>query len=190
MPKKQAVDYKDCIALIYDDEGNQLDSIKIASYDKDLQYIFFVRDLPEEIQPKNSFCNVLILTQPSPREYRGKSMRYGTGFCLALFEGKNVEKRTATRYKTDIKGSIRALVYDEKPYSLHTPVDIECMNISKGGLRFRAPYETLIKGHIVQLHLELKDIEGKISTVMINNILDRKNIDITEYGCNFVTGKV
>jgi len=67
-------------------------------------------------------------------------------------------------------------------YVLNTPVNVKCINLSKGGIRLISEKYTLAINDEVKMILQ--NIENnKVVTVIVINVVDRELY--SEYGCKF-----
>ena len=176
--------HTDCAILIYDEAGNQLGSSKVISHDRTNMRVE-VRELPAELSI-GSVCRLLILTSPAPCEYSGRIAGEGSKKIIALYHGREKESRQAARYKINTTALIENLIYNGKAYPLHTPVVVELINISKSGMRVRAPFYAFIKGDRFQLRMRISDTEKLLIADVIHHA-DKDNA-ATEYGCHFLIG--
>jgi hypothetical protein len=178
-------EYVGCTILIYDDMGNDMGKTTVTAYDKNTMWIR-VKKMPPALDI-NHVCRVLMLTSPAPREYQGRIIAHGTGKAIAVFKGKEKESRKAARYKVDFTALIENLIYDEKAYPLHTPLVVNLINISKNGVRFRAPFYSLYDGISFQMRMKIDKSEKLLIAIVLNH-RDKNADDISEYGCRFLVG--
>jgi hypothetical protein len=176
--------YVGCTILIYDDIGNELGNTTVTSYDKNTLYIR-VQRMPPALDI-NDICRVLILSSPAPREYQGRVVVQGTGKAIATFKGKDKENRKSMRYKVNFPARIEYLIVDEQAHPLHTPLEIKLLNISKSGVRFRAPYYSLCDGDKFQMRMSIGDNDKVLISVALNH--SDKDLETSEYGCRFLVG--
>lgn len=92
-----------------------------------------------------------------------------------------IEKRRVIRHKADFKSYINALICDDDTYPLFAPIVINVVDISKNGIRFNAPRNTLLAGDKFMLQVRLKE-DNTLFTALAINIIDI-NDDESEYGC-------
>jgi len=176
-------DYTKCSAIIYDAEGNHLDSVIIWAHDAEENYVETRDTLSLDV---GSLCEMLILTDPAPQAYKGRVHRHGARKIIRLFQGKSVENRRETRYKTDIPADITGVVYDGRVYPLHTPMSIRLLNISVGGMRINAAYNALTDGARFQVHIKIGDGDK----VLTADVVYREDTPSggSEFGCRLVDG--
>jgi len=177
-------DYTDCPILIYDMNNNQLGSTVVTNHDKKALRIE-VRQVPESLNSGDG-CRLLILTTPAPCEYQGRIVREGAGKVIALHHGREKESRSDTRYKVSFPALIENLVCDDKAYILHTPLEVELVNVSKSGMRLRAPFYSLLNKDVFQIRMKISGQE-KLLIAKVTNYMD-KNTKTSEYGCRFLIG--
>jgi len=104
-----------------------------------------------------------------------------------MFKGQEREQRGAERYAVKLPAMIEELICDSRPYSLHTPLEVELINISKTGVRFSAPFYSLTDGDRFRMRLTISDKDKQLITEVTNHI-DRDSV-VSEYGCRFLTGR-
>jgi len=177
-----AGDFTDCSVLIYDTDGNHLSSSIIKEHNKGERQIR-INLMPGELSV-NDDCKLLILSSPTPCEFLGKVKRVGGTFFIAMFQGQEKENRGATRYSVNTTALIDALIIDDLPYNLQTPVKVTLINISTSGVRFRAPYYSLEVEDIFQMHLVISNSKKRITAEVINNT-DHETKS-SDYGCRFL----
>jgi hypothetical protein len=177
--------YTDYTVLIYDTNGVHLRTTVVTSYDKQAQRIQ-VRRMPSNLNV-NDDCKLLILSSPSPCEYLGKVRKEGAALYIAMFQGQEKESRGATRYAVDTPGLIDALVCDNNPYPLHSPVKVVLINVSTTGMRFRAPYYCLTVGDVFKMHLVVSGSEKQLLAKIVN--YSDKEQESSDYGCRFIEVK-
>jgi len=177
-----AGDFSGCTVLIYDTNGNHLDSTVIKTHERKEQHII-VNRIPGELAV-NDHCKLVILSSPAPCEFSGKIQKSGGSFFIAIYQGQEKESRNATRYPVKASALIDALVVDDRAYALQTPVKVDLINISTSGMRFRAPYYTLLKGDIIKMHLVISNTR-KMITAEVNNNMDHLT-EVSDYGCRFL----
>jgi len=176
--------FVDCAVLIYDEAGNQLGSTIVTYYNKDALLIE-VEELPPVIE-NDGRCKLLILSSPSPCEYQGRIVSEGAKKVIAIYHGVEKESRMAVRYKVNYPASIENLICVGKAYPLLTPLEVGLINISKSGMRFRAPNNSLAIGDMFQIRIKIGD-NSKILIADVVNYSD-KSSGTSEYGCRFLIG--
>jgi len=175
-------DYTGCSVLIYDGSDNHVGSSEAISYDRDTLRMR-VQDLPSSFKTGDS-CRVLILSSPKLCEYQATIVTEGAVKYIAMFKGREAERREAIRHKLTAPATITKLIYNGKPYLLHTPVKVEMINISTGGVRFRAPFFTITEGDRFQLHLKIGGVMKALIADVVNQ-MDGSSV-LADYGCCFV----
>jgi len=177
-----AGDFSGCTVLIYDSSGNHLISTAVKTHDRKEQHIT-VRLMPGELTA-NDNCKLFILSSPAPCEFSGKIHKSGGSFYIAMYQGQEKESRSASRHPVKASALIDALFVDDLAYALQTPVKVDLINISTSGMRFRAPYYSLLAGDIIKMHLIISN-NKKMITAEVNNTVDHLN-EASEYGCRFL----
>jgi len=171
--------------LIYDAEGNHLINTSVTSHDKKSLHIT-LQEYPPRFEP-GDICRLLILTSPSPCEYMGRVTRLNLKPVVALYHGSEKENRGSTRYEVNLAAMIENLVYERKAYRLHTPLKVWLINVSKSGMRFRAPTYSLMDGDMFQLRIKIGDGDKLLIAEAVDHI--DKDDGTSEYGCKFLAGK-
>ncbi|MCL2030290.1 MAG: PilZ domain-containing protein [Oscillospiraceae bacterium] len=174
-------DYGKCIVLIYDDAKNQLAGVEIAEHD-DVENRIKVHGLPR--LPTETVYELLILTEPTPRAYKGRVHNYDRHTIFSLYRGQDSENRQETRYAIDAAARIESLVFDGTLYPLHTPLEARLVNISTGGMRIRTRFNALFDGNRFQIKIKIKDTDK----LLISDVVYRKDTppDSSEFGCRLV----
>jgi len=177
-------DYTGNSILIYDDAGSHLGSTVVTRHDKTVLRIELL-DVPP-LLTVGSCCRLLILSSPSPCEYHGRVRKEGLRTYIAMYQGHERENRSAVRYKISCPALIENLICDDHPYSLHTPLEIMLIDISKIGVRFGAPRYSLSDGDRFQMRMKISDTEK----ILIASVVHHIDIDSgsSEYGCRFLIG--
>ena len=179
----QSIDYTGFPAFIHNNEGESISRTMITSHEKVDKHIS-LKEFPSELDIGDT-CKILILSEPIPREYLGRvKNEYGVKI-IALFQGQDMEKRGATRYKVNFSAFIENLIYSSKTYKLHQPVEIQLVNISTGGMRFKAPPNTISPGDKFQTRIFIK-LDVKVLIAQVVNSIQKDNNDV-EYGCRFLS---
>ncbi|MCL1806572.1 MAG: PilZ domain-containing protein [Oscillospiraceae bacterium] len=177
-------EYKGCLALIYNEQGDLLTRVRILEYDEGENSIE-VEELPE--LPVGGLCEVMILTAPKPYAYRGRVHKRGGHIVITLFQGGEAEHRQETRYKIEMPADIESLVCDGVAYPLHSSVETQVVNISQSGVRIRADYHALSEGDRIKLHIKAGG-KDKLLTADVVNHKDSES-EFTEFGCHLVGGE-
>ena len=178
-------DHTGCTVLIYDTEGNHLESTVIKEYDK-VALRIEVQKMPAVLSTGAS-CKVLILTAPSPCEYHGRVISDARRSAIALYQGHEKENRSAVRYRMNAPALIDNLICDGRAYPLFSPLEVCIVNISKSGVRFKAPNYSFIDGDRFQMRMKISENDKLLIAVVVN----QKDVDnqTSEYGCQFLIGK-
>jgi len=170
--------------MIYDAEGNHLVSTKVTYYEKSALRIE-VAEIPPKLTHGSS-CKLLILSSPSPYDYQGRVRRDGARSNIAMYLGHEKESRNAVRYRIDSSALIENLICDNRPYALHTPLEVKLINISKSGVRFSAPYSSLTDGDRFQMRLKINESDKLLIADVVHHIDFEP--EKSEYGCRFLIG--
>jgi hypothetical protein len=177
-------DYTGCSILIYDAAGNHLCSTVVTRYEKSALRID-VQDMPLGLEIGGG-CRVLILTSPTPCEYQGRIIKDGTRKNIAMYQGHEKESRGSVRYAVNSTALIENLVCDGRAYPLHTPLEVEVINISKSGVRFRAPDNSLTDGDRFQMRIKISTSDKLLIVEAVNHLDSEPKT--SEYGCCFLIG--
>jgi hypothetical protein len=175
-------DYIGCSVILYDEEGATLSSATVVSHniiEKRIQL-----DEISDVLRVGDMCRLLILTEPSPREYFGR-IRFDFGDSyIALFRGKEKELRGATRYKVNFAANIEKLIYNGKEYDLYEPVEVRLINISTSGMRFCARLNTI---NIDDRFKATISFDDNVKTLYAQ-VVNKREIEDSreEYGCRFL----
>ena len=175
-------DYTSCSVIIYDVVGNHLGTTTATGYDKGSLRLR-VREVPG-ILNLGDVCKLLILTAPSPCEFNGRIVRENLTEMIALFQGHEKEERGAVRYKVNYPALIENLVYDSKAFPLLEPLVVEMLNVSKSGVRFRAPINALSDNDRFQMRIKINENEKVLIADVVNHF-DQES-GMTDYGCRFL----
>jgi len=173
-------DFSGCNAIVYTQTGDMVCTVKILSHD-DAEDFVLVLDTPalKEIYR----CDLLILTSPQPYTYKGTIHSHdGTSKRIGLYQEAEAENRREARFKVDLPVVVEHLLFDGKTFRLHTAIEGELLNISRGGLRFRARPDAFAVGNCFLLRIKSGDEEEKVLTTEVVNTLKVSN-DCTEFGC-------
>ena len=176
------IDYTNCPVFLYCENGENLCRTTITEYDKDSKLIQLA-EYPDDLDIGDS-CRLLIMTEPSPREYRGRVRTDYSGKAIALFSGREKEDRGATRYKVNIVARIEYMIREGKAHALQEPIEIQLINISTTGMRFFAPLKVLQNGDRFQTRVSISN-EAKLLIAEIVNHRENES-DFAEYGCRFL----
>ena len=174
-------DFTDCTVFIYNNSGTHLISTTIISHDRASKQIQ-VSVMPQGLKA-NDDCMLLILSSPSPCEYHGKVKKVGGNQYFAMYQGQEKESRTSKRYSVNTPAQIDALIIDDQPYLLQTPLKVSLLNISTTGVRFRAPFYSFENGDFFRMHFTISN-SNKLLIAQIVNFVDNKTTS-SDYGCRF-----
>ena len=178
-------DYNGCSVFIYDEAGELLVKTTVTYHNKREMSIEVKEAPPLRV---GESCRVFIMASPAPCDYQGRINRRGMKKSIALHHGKECESRESIRYKIRIPAQIENLICDYKAYRLHTPLDVETINISKSGVRIRAPFNALSDGDRFQLRMKIVGSE-KVMIAEVTNHMDL-GASGSEYGCRLLIGSV
>jgi hypothetical protein len=177
-------DYTGCIILVYDVADCLIGSTTAANYDKKALRME-LRETPPDLSVGN-VCRLLILSSPSPCEYQGRVISAGEKKAIAMFQGKEKEDRGAVRYNVNHSALIEYLISDGRAHPLHTPLEVELVNISKSGVRIRAPVNAMSDGDRFQMRLKISSKDKLLITEALYHM--DKCSEVSEYGCRFLVG--
>ena len=175
-------DHTNCSVLIYDTEGNHLESTVITEYDK-IALRIEVEKMPMALGT-GAGCRVLILTSPSPCEYQGRVVKDASRRSIALYQGQEKENRNAVRYKVSLPALIEFFISEGRAYPLFSPLEVKIINISKSGIGLRAPGNSFLNGDRFQVQMKISENEK----LLIAEVIHQKDVDnaSSEYGCRFL----
>jgi hypothetical protein len=175
-----------CPVHIYDTANKLLLSSKITDHDRKNERIEVESTIPGA--KKGEECRIYIATPPTPCEYKGRVFLLGyTSTTFALYGRKEKEIREHTRYPVKTTAVIESMVYAGKSYALHTPAEVLVLNISKGGVKVRAPYNAMVVGCKFEIRLKIGErYELLLAEVMNASDLEKTN---TDYGCRLCADK-
>jgi hypothetical protein len=176
------IEYIGCSVFVYDEDGTSLLRATVVGHDKKEMRIQ-LDEMPEKFQI-GDMCRLLIMSEPSPREYHGRIRSDFGEKYIALFRGKDKESRGATRYNVNHSANIEKLVYNGKEFGLHKPVEVSLINISTSGMRFRAKVNTINQNDRFKTTISFDDNEKTLYAQVVN--MREIDNDIAEYGCRFL----
>jgi len=175
-------DYTGCSVFIYDELGNSLCSTLVTYYNRRILRIE-VENPPSGLNAGDA-CRLLIMTAPKPCEYRGRIIRIGRRKPIAMYSGKELENRAELRYRITLPAVIEDYVCDGSAYPLHEPLSVELINISKGGARLRAPFNSMADGDRFLMRMDISG-RNKLLIAEVRNHFDF-GMEASEYGCKFL----
>jgi len=177
-------DFTGCDIMIYDSLGNILCNTVVTQYDRNALRID-VEDTPQSLVV-GSVCKLLIMSSPAPCEYEGRIVVTGIKKSIAMFHGQVKENRAAVRYKANFKAYIENLIIGARACPLYSPLEITCINISKSGIRFKAPPYALSDGDRFQMRMKISGSEKLLIADVVSHL--DKDPETSEYGCRFLIG--
>jgi len=175
-------DYTGCSVLIYDEAGKHLCDTVVTYYNR-ITLLIEVGETPESLE-EHDICRLLILTSPTPCEYKGRIILIGKNKLFAMYDGKESEKREESRYIVKLPALIENYICDDKVYPLHTPLNVEMINISKNGARLRMPSYALSNGDRFRMCVTINDRHKNVIAEVKNQTHD--GAEVSEYGCRFL----
>ncbi|MCL1842893.1 MAG: PilZ domain-containing protein [Defluviitaleaceae bacterium] len=175
-------DYTGYTVLIYSPEGEYLCDGTVSKHDKKYEWIELRHGLPPSLKV-DDICPLLIMTSPSPCEYRGRVVKDGWQLVLALFKGKEKENRKTTRYKVNFPVTIENLIIDGGTFPLFEILTVNITNISRTGVRFSAPLNSLLVGDKFTLRMQIGEDNRLFTAIVVNSV---NKTHISEYGCRLV----
>jgi hypothetical protein len=175
-----------CPVHIYDSAGKLLLSSKITDHDRKNERVEIEGSVPGA--KKGDVCRLYVATPPAPCEYTGRVFISGyESTIFAIYARKEKETREHERYPVKTKAVIESMVYAGKSYALHTPAEVLILNISKGGVKVRAPLGAMAIGNKFEIRLKIGErYELLLAEVM--NAFDSEN-NSTDYGCRLSADK-
>ena len=177
-------DHTGCSVLIYDTQGNHLINTRVTHHDRKALRIS-IKESPDCLKLGDAY-RLLVMSSPAPCEYMGRITKETQKQFFALYHGHEKEGRGAVRYKVNFPAMIENLIVEGKAYPLHTSLEIELINISKSGIRFRAPRLSLPDEARFQMRMKIGDGEKLLIADMVNYM--DKDDGTTDYGCKFLIG--
>jgi len=179
-----ANDYTGCTVLLYSEDGAYIHESEVLEYDAKDYELRLKGGIPKSLKLDDK-CSLLILTEPTPREYQGRVIteKFGYDRVFVLFRGRPKEMRGTTRYRTNFPASIQALHRSGEIYRLYNPIPAQVINMGRTGLRLSTPVNTLRRGDRASIVIHLEDSK-KILTIQVTNYKDDEYQ--SEYGCRLV----
>jgi len=179
-------DFTSCNALIYDEDGQLLATVKILAYDR-IENSIEIQGEPILDMVKK--CDLIILTDPLPYAYKGtihKPVLNKADSCklIRLYQENRKENRSEARYRINLTTNADSLIFKGEAYHLHTPLDVQVIDISKSGLRIRSKLYAFADGNSFHVQLQI----GGSDTRMLVEIINTTDFApyYSEYGCRFV----
>jgi len=176
-------DYTGHTVLIYSPDGEYLSKSTVSGHDRKSQWIELRSELPRSLK-KDDICPLLIMTSPSPCEYKGRVVKDGWKYVFALFKGSVKENRRMERYKISFPVTVEDLIIGGDKFPLFEILTVNIINISRGGVRFNAPLNSLLVGDKFSFRMEIGGDESLYTAVVVNSV--DKDSDLSEYGCQLV----
>jgi hypothetical protein len=155
----------------------------VTNYDKD-RLRLEVQELPSNLDV-GSICKLLILSSPTPCEFLGRITKEGAKRPIVMYKGQARSKRSDERHDVNLPAYIEAMIFDGHSYILFSHLEVELINISKSGVRFRSPLDSFCSGHIFRMRMRIGD-KDKLLISEVTNYFD-KGSEWSEYGCRFLT---
>ncbi|MCL2501458.1 MAG: PilZ domain-containing protein [Defluviitaleaceae bacterium] len=175
-------DYTSCTVLVYAPNNKYITEDTISEHDKKQQWIELRRGLPQSLRVAD-ICSLLILTAPSPCEYKGRVVRDMSRFVFALFKGQEKENRRMERYAVNFTATVEALIIDGEIFPLFEILAVNIINISRTGVRFSAPSNSFLVRDRFTLRMKISGNDRLFTAVAVNSV-DRGCF--TEYGCRLI----
>ena len=179
-------DFSNCRALIYDEDGELLASVRILAYDR-IENTIKVQNLPALDSKKK--CEVLILATPRPYMYKGTIYKTpinkaDSGKLIRLYREKATENRSEPRYKIDLLTNIEDMVFNETAHKMHTPLGVQLINISKNGMRLRSQYNALALRNRFIINVKIGGSDTHLTAEVVD--ISNSTTEHSEFGCVFV----
>ncbi|MCL2500641.1 MAG: PilZ domain-containing protein [Defluviitaleaceae bacterium] len=178
-------DYTGCAVLLYDGNGEYIKRCEVSHFNKRTYQLQLKSGIPP-VLTVDDICSLLILTEPSPMEYKGRVLIEKSERVFVLFRGKEKESRRIGRYKVNFTAQITALIRDGEVYDLHTAIEVKVINISRNGIRLRAAVNALRENDKINLKVLIDGIEKQLTAVVVNQT--DKGSEASEYGCGLIGG--
>lgn len=175
-------DYTGCPVIVYDEAGNRLCDTTVTYYDNKRLRIE-IEDPLANLGASDA-CRLLILTKPTPCEYKGRIIQAGQRKLIVIFDGKESEKREDSRYTVRLPAFIESYICDDLIYPLHTPLAVEMINISKNGARLLMPEYALSIGDRFWMCVRINNMYKSIIAEVKNQT--PAEAEASEYGCRFL----
>jgi hypothetical protein len=169
--------------MAYDNNGELVATAKIWSHD-DVENIIEVQNLPELELEK--IYDLLIPTSPVPYTCSGRVIKRANSKYILLTRVKETENRRDIRFKVDLPGVIEHLIYDGIHYPMLNSLEVRLNNLSKGGVRFKAIYNTLSNGDMFSIRIKMGGESEKLLMALVVYRADTDNY-LSVYGCRFLT---
>jgi hypothetical protein len=161
-------------------EGKRLAETVITAHDKDALAVE-VAAPPKTADGDR--LELLILTSPVPCSYKCKVVKRGPRLLFALYQGKEKDNRSETRYKISAPATIDHAVVNSV-HTLSAPLEVQLVNISRSGIRFRAPHGAIARNARISLRFS---VGGKTQVLLADVVNHADNPpEHTEYGCRFL----
>jgi len=179
----ESINYKGCTVLIHDQTERLVANVEILEHNEADSSIE-IENLPF-LQTDDEY-EILILTAPVPKAFRGKIGRHDSLKTIKLSKGRAHENRRAPRHKVTLLASIDAMVADGVVTALDAPFKAMLVDISQSGVRFRTVTGALGVGDRFQLHILPGKKDARPLTADVVYELDVPDADHSEFGCNLV----
>ena len=172
--------YQDCYVIVYDKFGNELIKTQITDHNTDTSIIevsgFIKHDESEHL-------SLLVLSSPAPLSYLGTLKRSGMVTSdIAIFKGQKKEDRSSIRHKINASALLDNL--QEHIVNKSFPLEVELIDISQSGTRFRGKRGILRIGDKFRMHI----INSAVGHSLVAEVKNSRDADIwnVEYGCRFL----
>jgi hypothetical protein len=176
------MDYTGDTVLVYSPNNTYLYESVVTFHDKKKHRVELHRGMHSSLNV-DDICTLLFMNTPSPSEFKGRVVKEGLQYYFLLFRGKAKEDRKTTRFAAKFNANIEELIFDGEKFPLLNPITVTTINISKTGVRFAAPQNTLLNGDAFTLRLKIDKSDRLFNAAVIN--YRNTNADTTEYGCSF-----
>ena len=176
-----AHNYIGCSVVLHSDRWELLGTASIIAHDVKANAIE-LSTVPENVQI-GKMHKVMIFSPNRLREYTARADRYGGKTLFLLSKGQDKENRASERHPVDFDAVIESLTCDNKEYTLCLGINVKLVNISRSGVRFTAPFYTLLMGDIFSIRMEIGGLYKLIVAEVVNNI-NTEPVE-SQYGCRF-----
>lgn len=177
--------YEGCQISISDENGELIDKTVVIASDSPYGRIT-VRGRYPNIK-KSSIVSVLIFTKKAIHEYSARisnSVMDSMASELRMFHGKELENRTAKRYRISNKVTVHSMKFGTKVIPLLNNMEAFTVNMSATGALLTAPQNSFAVGNVLKIQMELGDGDMEIAGEIVRETTPENGV--AEFGCKFV----
>jgi len=173
--------YDGCSLIVLDENENHIAELRISTYNEKEKSIELSADpiLPEGI----SKYDLIIMVQPAPVKCIGVLRKMLGRKSFLISNEVPINKRVFERFNMSTPVVINGLIADDAVYPLQRTIAATLVNISRNGLRLRAPANTFVKGNTFAARLSLKGVEKTITATVVNY---KDSGSFSEFGCRLL----